>query len=461
MKNINIDENRYDFNRVEFAGLTGQFDRYADGNNYSSLMIHHDSQKPEEEELVIEEKAAADSAETKQSKPFRMTVGDFSINGGQYTYNDHTLPDLFSFPVTDLNISAENVTMSGENNAQIRAALPHGGQLSVHWRGNLSNWKEFQRLSLNIKNLQMRDLSPYSVAYLGHPFTDGTFSFASENTIRNSNLKGNNKLDLYNPTVGKKRNDVDPQVNVPLKAALYMLKDKDNKVDIAVPVAGNIDSPEFSYMKIVWKTLGNLLVKVASSPIRWMSDGDASLDFFDCDPLTGNFTSEQYDKLSKVASFLLMDEQIVLTLTPQMDIAAEAHAQSLFDLKRDFYLEQHSDKSAEYLEQIDYVNINAITLKSDGFQDYLQSRNGGDKVNDKNLQKVAERLYPLETSKQQLRQQTQARNAYLLRYFVYHMGVHGNQIRFGELEEGTSPSGYSITSELIEDEKSDNNNTIE
>ena len=185
------------------------------------------------------------------------------------------------------------------------------------------------------------------------------------------------------------------------------------------------------------------------------------MDFLACDPLTCNFTSEQYDMLSKIASFLQMDEQIVLTLTPQMDIAAEAHAQSLFNLKRDYYLSLHSDKNAEHLEQIDYTNIEAVTLKTDGFQSYLQSRNGGSRVTDKNLQQVAEQLYPLEDSQQQLRQQTQARNAFLQRYFVNQMGVNANQIRFEELEDGTSPSGYSITSELIEDENSDNNNTIE
>lgn len=462
VKQINIDENLYDFNSAILTGLTGHFDRFSDGNNYTRMLVPH-TKKDAEEEFVVEEKPAveADSAAAKVSKPFRLRVGQFAIVDANVSYNDYTLPEPFLFPVTDLNISAENVTIGGENSAQLRASLPHGGQLSVRWKGNLDHWKEYQRLSLNIKNLQMKDLSPYSVAYLGHPFTAGTFSFSSENTIRNSNLNGNNKLDLYNPTVGNKRKDVDAQVDIPLKAALYVLKDKDNKVDIAVPVAGNIDSPEFNYMKIVWKTLGNLLVKVASSPLRWMSDGDANMDFLSCDPLTCNFTSEQYDMLSKIASFLQMDEQIVLTLTPQMDIAAEAHAQSLFNLKRDYYLSLHSDKNAEHLEQIDYTNIEAVTLKTDGFQSYLQSRNGGLRVTDKNLQQLAEQLYPLEDSQQQLRQQTQARNAFLQRYFVNQMGVNANQIRFEELEEGTSSSGYSITSELIEDEKSDNNNTIE
>ena len=103
-------------------------------------------------------------------------------------------------------------------------------------------------------------------AYFGMPFREGIFSLTSTNTLNSSQLDGKNKIDIYKPTLGAKQKGVKPRLKLPVKAALYVLKDKDGKVLLEVPVSGNIDNPEFKYMKMVWKTLGNLIVKVATSP---------------------------------------------------------------------------------------------------------------------------------------------------------------------------------------------------
>ena len=81
---------------------------------------------------------------------------------------------------------------------------------------------------------------------------------------------------------------------------------------------GNVDSPEFNYMKAVWKTLGNLLVKVATSPVRAVGNAlgfsDDELDFIAVDPTQHSLTSEQYHTLGKLAEAAQYDTSIVLTL---------------------------------------------------------------------------------------------------------------------------------------------------
>jgi len=467
---INIDENVYDVNSVTINGLSSHFDLYKDGSNFSRLFAAANTETDAdgaESAEEADEAAAADtsSAPAPQGKPMQLRVGHVAINDAQFTYNDFTLPDPFSFPVKKLNVKAENISLSGDNSAKIFAQLPNGGMALINWKGRLDDWKRSQRLSLNIKNLHLADLSPYTVAYLGHPFTDGTFSFTSENTITNSMLNGNNKLDLFKPEVGEKRKEVDAQVNIPLKAALYVLKDKDDKVQMELPISGNIDSPDFNYMKLVWKTLGNLLVKVGTSPFRAVSkamgiSGDFELIAFD--PLQVDITSEQYDVMAKISDVTLYDTSIVVTFEPQMNMSAAARTQSLFDLKREYYLSLHPEKAnpddeagtahVERLELIDYSNIAAITVKDAGFTGWLHSSGltRSAHPSQKEVQRVAEQRYPLDQCAEQLRQQVALRNRIMTHYFVEQMQVGADQIVFLPLAEDAAATGYALGSRLKE-----------
>ena len=161
--------------------------------------------------------------------------------------------------------------------------------------------------------------------------------------ITNSNLNGKNYIDIYKAEVGDRRKDVDAQMKLPLKAALYIIKDKDDKIQLDVPIAGNIDNPEFNYMKLVWKTLGNLIVKVATSPFKALGNAlgfnGEDLEFMAIDPSQFGFTSEQFYQLDQIAD--------ILQKNPTMHVVME---QQLLPDTEDSFL-QFSDKRNELLKK--------------------------------------------------------------------------------------------------------------
>lgn len=450
VNNINLGENLYDIKSVVLNGLSSHFDMYADGNNFTRLMAVKGKKEPTTDTMTQKVE------EAKDSKPMKVKVGLISLSDAQFTYNDYTLPDPFSFPVKRLNVSIENFSTSGENNAKLYAQLPHGGAAIMKWRGNIDKWKENQYLVLNIKNLQLKDLSPYAVAYLGCPFTDGTFSFTSENSIRYSQLDGRNKIDLFKPEVGEKRNDVEPQVKVPLKAALYILKDKDERVELDVPVAGNIDSPEFSYMKIVWKTLGNLLVKVATSPFRAVGKAlglSGDLDFIGYNPLQASFGSEQYNTLNKIAEVLQYDTTIQITLVPQVDMESAWRSQSLYLLKEEYYLKSHPEKAPSNIlpQAVLFDQVDAISIKDTGFVRYVRSKGVvSRRPTEKEVQRLAEKFYTKDASIASLEVVAGIRDQFLRRFFS-EQGITTTRLVVAPLETNGNKSGYSINSEY-EDE---------
>lgn len=331
VNNINLDDNSFDIGEVRLNGLKATYEQWKEYSNISLLMPKKENQGVTLQSGIEEDDdKPAEEAKGKTGKPMQLHVGSLRVEDASITYNDHTLPDEFHFPVTGLSVSADDLTTAGGNNAQVRATLPGGGHLMVRWKGDIVNWKNYQDLFLTIKGLDMRQISPWAVAYTGYPVEDGTFGLTTRLAVNNSELDNQNKIDIYKAKVGDRRKDISAEVKIPLKAALYILKDKDDKILIEMPVKGNIDNPEFNYMKVVWKTLGNLLVKVATSPARALGSAlginSDELEFMVLAPDQHGLTSEQYHILSDLSAIAQSDPRITITLTLHMPATDDAEA---------------------------------------------------------------------------------------------------------------------------------------
>ena len=328
VNNINLDANSYDISSIILTGLEAQYEQWPDHSTLDNILLPDNPESPDN--LESPENPENPENPDSPSSPIKLHVGQLAVKDCNVSYADHTLPDPFLFPLTNLNIEANDLTLTGGNNAKLRAMLPGGGHLIVNWKGDLDDWKQHQDLFLSIKGLDMKQLSPWAVAYTGQPIEDGIFGLTTRLTINNSQLDNQNKLDIFKARVGSRRKDVDPEIKVPLKTALYILRDKDDKILIDMPIKGNVDSPEFNYMKLVWKTLGNLLVKVATSPVRALGNAlgmnSSNLDFIAIEPDQRGFTSEQYHLLSDLATIAKSDSLVIITLEQRMPAPANDSA---------------------------------------------------------------------------------------------------------------------------------------
>lgn len=335
VKNINLEDNSYDISSVTIDGLEATYENWADHNTLSDLLIKKESEQTD---------SSAYSENTGKAKHLRLSIGQLAVSNCSLTYDDHSLPDPLHLPVTGISINATDISTAGDNNARLRASLPGGGKLTIIWNGNIDNWKQHQDLVLSVKGLDMKQLSPWVVAYCGQPIEDGVFGLSSHNTIVNSNIEGRNSIDIYKAKVGHRRKDVTPEQKLPLRTALYILKDKDDKILLDVPVQGNVDNPEFNYMKAVWKTLGNLLVKVATSPVRAIGNalgfGADELDFIAIEPTQHSLTSEQYHTLGKLAEAAQYDTSVVLTLERHLPADSTGRYEYLDKMIREYLTEQ-------------------------------------------------------------------------------------------------------------------------
>ncbi len=313
---IDLNRMRFALKSVELTGPATRFDRYADGNNFSHFFATGTAQPQQ----------ASGDRTTGTPSP-TLVVDRLVIADGRADYSDHTLEEPMNLSANAIALSADHVTLQGATRATLAAALSHGATVQVQWHGNPNDIKANSALNATVRGVQLADFSPYSVHYLAYPFTDGILSFSSENTIVNSQIEGRNRLDIANPMVGDRRGDIDSARHIPLKAALYILKDKNDNVLLDVPVSGNLDNPKFNYWKALWKTLGNLLVKVTASPLNKIGDAlgmhNGETPFIAVDPMQSDLTADQLTKLNKLAGVVKADSSMVLIIAQQIPADAE------------------------------------------------------------------------------------------------------------------------------------------
>ena len=212
-----------------------------------------------------------DTATTQEEEAMQVSLAAFDIRRGTIDYTDASAYDRFQYTLTDMFVSARDVAPGKAVRWEIRTKVPGDGSIALDWTGNpddLSN----QDIYLDMKRVRLSDFSPQSLGMYGYPITKGRMHFSSRNTIRNNHLDGNNVLFVNNPELGKeKRKTPEPEYNLPVRTGIYLMKDPKGNVELDLHVEGEVDDPKFSYRKLIFKALGNVLAKVALSPVNFLA----------------------------------------------------------------------------------------------------------------------------------------------------------------------------------------------
>ena len=312
-----------------------------------------------------------------KSKPLKAVINKLQVVNTNVSASDHTPKQTFNYKVSNITVNGSNINFNTPCTINVSAAFPEGGALTLKYKGALSDISTMDAY-VSVKNLALKHFSPYSHHYTGYPISSGTMAFASENKMNDWNIESKNTIDIYNIDVADKDGSTDPEYMVPMKVGLYILKDKDDKIQFDVPVKGNVKDPEFSYLKIVWQTVMNLLIKVALSPLKVVGNvaatgaGVVGIDLgkndeIYIDPLASSFTSEQFAKAQKMVEALAKDKKLKMNFVQNFNMKKTVEAYKTHKLKTDFY---KATQNKTTLNELDEKAIVAIEDKDSAYAAY-------------------------------------------------------------------------------------------
>ena len=372
IKRFNLTENYLDLKKLHLSGVQANYtigpDKVA---NLDLVML------PDTDTL-----ASTDTLETDEKAPLSLIIEDLCLDHANIVYQDQSLAQPFNYEISDVVVTSKNLRLDGNNTVELQASLNQVGKLNAVWKGNLSDL-ENQDLALNLSNVKFSDFSPYSVQFFGYPLEHGTLSFNSHNVIAQGQLNGVNKLHIASPELGEKVKGVEPRMaKVPLKTGLYMLTDKQQQLRLDVPVKGNLNDPEFSYMDAVMTVLGNLVVKVATSPFRRL-DSDGDQQYLGFELTQRDFSAAEYSQLDDIAATLLEKPELEIFFEQRID--HEKTIQELSDLllKRDYYLSTHPGMEQQTLDLLTNEAIGSIKWNDKGLCAFAEQCGEKNKVRSK------------------------------------------------------------------------------
>jgi hypothetical protein len=179
-------------------------------------------------------------------------------------------------------------------------------------------------LDYTIKDFQLSDLNIYSRYYMGFPIVYGDMYYKSHTEILKNQLTSENKLIIQNAELGDKRGGL---YDLPMKFALFILKDKNGIINLDIPVRGDLNDPSVTVGKIVWTTFKNLIVKVGTAPVSFLA-GLISVDPKDIKSieysyLDTTFTSAKQNQLDKLLELEKKKDGLKIELVYFNDIQVE------------------------------------------------------------------------------------------------------------------------------------------
>ncbi|MCB1857658.1 MAG: DUF748 domain-containing protein [Gammaproteobacteria bacterium] len=200
---------------------------------------------------------------------FPMTIGRIKVDRGKLDFSDFSLPLDFVTQIHDLSgvVAGISSDPGARTSSSLKGRVDEFGAAEISGELNPFDPLLFTDMTVSFANLEMGSLTPYTVKFAGHAIDSGKLSLDLKYRIAKRQLQGDNQILIDSLVLGKKVESPDA-IDAPLELAIALLQDTDGRIDLGLPVSGDMNDPQFSYGHLVWKALGNLLAKIVTAPFR-------------------------------------------------------------------------------------------------------------------------------------------------------------------------------------------------
>lgn len=374
------------------------------GDYYSRLVVNSDGTFNLQNVLVKEEKAAAQAPEKTEStagkakmesaastttpapaagKPW-ITIARMRLRSGQVNFHDHFIQPNYSADLTGLGGTVTG--LSSDSNALADVALKgrvnNQGQLDINGKINPLAGNLFLDVLAKLTDFELSPLTPYAAKYAGYGIEKGKLSFDVKYHVENRKLSAENHLFLNRLTFGE-RIESPTATKLPVLLAVALLKDRNDNIDINLPISGSLDDPQFSMGGIIVKAIVNLIVKAVTAPFTFIANlfaGGQELSHLEFDYGSAALPPDAESKLKSLAKALYDRPGLKLDIAGRADPVNDAAG-----LKRQVL--EHKIKAQKLKDLIkegeSVASVEEATITPEEYPKYLATAYGQEKIPDK------------------------------------------------------------------------------
>lgn len=246
-----------------------------------------------------------------------VSIEVLRIRDGETDFADRTLEPDFAASIHSLDGTIKNLSSSPDAQATLLLEGKVDEYAPVRVQGLLNPLRTdaYTDIEMHFSNMDLTRLSPYSGKFAGYRIDKGKLTLDLRYRLENRNLEAENQMIMDHLTLGE-RVDSQQATSLPIALAIALLRDSDGKIDIHLPISGNLDDPHFSLRDLYAQAITGLITKLVTSPFTALGnllEGDAEeYGRVAFSPGKALLSAYQKEKLLKLA--MALQQRSALTL---------------------------------------------------------------------------------------------------------------------------------------------------
>ena len=251
-----------------------------------------------------------------------VAVDRVRVENGVVDFSDLSLVLPFAAKVEEFNGTVTGISTNPAGAAALALEGKVGEFGLARVNGTLKPFQPKVHTAIGVvfRNVEMVPLSPYTATFAGRRIATGRVSLDLNYKIENSQLAGANGVVLERFALGEEV-ESPGALKLPYDLAIALLTDSDGRINVAVPVTGNVDDPQFSYGHLIWQAIATVLRNIVTAPFRALAGlfgGSAeNLESIAFDPGRDVLQPPEREKLKRVADGIAKRPQLILVVEGQ------------------------------------------------------------------------------------------------------------------------------------------------
>lgn len=270
--------------------------------------------------------APAPAAAPADVPPVRIDA--VTLQGGTLHVEDRFVKPSYRAEMKDVGgrISGLSSVEGTRAEVDLRGTLESSAPLEIAGTVNPFSATSFADIRASFRDIDLVPMTPYFVKYAGYTVQKGRLTMNVDYQLDDRKLKAKNSFVVDQFTFGEKV-ESPTATKMPVKLAVSLLKDPDGVIRLDVPISGSVDDPKFRVGPIVWKIIGNLLLKAVSSPFALLGKafgGGQELSFVEFGPGLSTLDAESTKRLDALSTALAKRPALRLEVEGKADAGKDA-----------------------------------------------------------------------------------------------------------------------------------------
>ncbi len=309
---LDLQPDRLVIKEIVIQGLDSSFRIYDDGDTNVGKVLRSASTGDEESAPD----AAVEPGDTADAFPF--TIERIVVDGSTLMFSDEQIQPPITVRIDELGGEFTGLDSAPESRLTTRIEGTVGGHGRADISGVAALFAPDADLDAKISfaNIEMTDFSPYSGKFAGYEILKGKLFLDLQYTLAGTRIKGENRALLDQFELGK-RVDSEDATSLPVKFALSLLRDRQGRIDISLPVEGDVNDPGFRFGHLITQALINMLTKIVTSPFSFIAGlfgGGPEMEYAQFDAGSAGLSAAERNKFAPLSTALAERPQLIVEI---------------------------------------------------------------------------------------------------------------------------------------------------